>query len=723
MAGLHDFSIDFLTAHPLAVWLGLAALMVLAVFIYRRTNPPLPLAWRVLLGCLRVIAVVAVVAALAEPVVSYALRNDRPKRLAVLVDRSLSMAKPEGGRSRGERVDSLLATSAWDQVQRQCDVVYRYFGGNLTDAADQVDASKTALGDVLHDLSPLAAERGFDYCLLLTDGRSNSGRDPRETVAGLHTPVIAVNVASGQEQFDMGIAEVNYNPVVFSGQRTQLKLTFHWQGIGRQPAIVQLRDNDGVLDSDTVPLTLEDGRADVELSYVPQAPGQKVLRLQLVPHEGEETTDNNGQTISQKILKSRLSVLMLAEHPDYEVGFLKRFLDQSDRYDVDFRMTGSKAGNQSGRFPENVADLNRFDLVILYDPSPSRLSPYQETIRSYLADRGGALWVMMGPAYAADAGAQWLTRLLPFFSNRRVPVEQIQFRAEPVDAQLNHPVLRLADEPGAIRTAWSEVPPFASLVPCDQVAPEGVILAWMSHPGSPDSQTPVIGYRRIGAGKVFATAAAPFWTWGFTTLGVGGSNQYYTRFLDGVLSWLTVSEDFDPIRVGPVRDVFTRGEEVRFRGYAYDIGFRPLTGVSGRVRLLDEGGQVIMEADLNPVGEGALEASISAVPPGTHRYEAVLEKDNQPLIRREGSVVVESFSLEEFDRRPDPAVLNAIAQQSGGRYLVLDQWESGLAGLDLSPVVLDSRSEIPLAGKPWLLVVVIGALATEWMLRKLQQLV
>ena len=69
MFGVEDISVSFLSGPPAIIWLTAALLALLAVYLYRRTNPPLPTHLKVILTGLRIIAVLALVFTLAEPVI------------------------------------------------------------------------------------------------------------------------------------------------------------------------------------------------------------------------------------------------------------------------------------------------------------------------------------------------------------------------------------------------------------------------------------------------------------------------------------------------------------------------------------------------------------------------------------------------------------------------------------------------------------------------------
>ena len=84
--------------------------------------------------------------------------------------------------------------------------------------------------------------------------------------------------------------------------------------------------------------------------------------------------------------------------------------------------------------------------------------------------------------------------------------------------------------------------------------------------------------------------------------------------------------------------------------------------------------------------------------------------------------MVESFSLEEFDQRGDPNTLMAVARQSGGNYYTYGQFAQAVADMNNEPVSERHDGEIVVWGRLWLLFVFVGALALEWVIRKVNYL-
>ncbi len=723
MFGFKDVTVNILTSSPTLVILAFLALVVLAVLLYRKTNPPLPVYVRLILAVLRLIAVVSLVLVLLEPIVGYTRQFTRSPRVSLLLDNSSSMDKIEAEKSRRTRLDSLLSSSSFARLTSQADVSRAYFGGNLASSPERVDRDKTALGDALYQLKQEQLTEPADYWLVFSDGRWNYGRDPATAVKSVALPVMCVDITTGTGNFDVGISDIEYNPVVFSGQKTEIKVKLAWQDALNKNIRIELLDSATVLDKKRLAVSQEVGFGDVTLEYLPTRPGQHILRIDIPPVEGEELTHNNHRSIAVKVLKSRLSVLLVTAHPDYEVGFLKRFLSNSGKYDVELKVTAPKSGNLYGAFPSRQSELNRYDLVILYDPDPRSLDAAQRLLSSYLNEKGGALWVLMGEQFAKRGPVAWFNRLLPFYQTKGRRAAFSPFHIQPSEGNLFHPALRLAETQSDIRERWSQLPPFLLLVPCDSVAKDAVVLASAPYAKSEQGKLPALGYKRFGPGKVFASAVLPFWTWDFVSLGFGEDNRSYKAFVEGVVSWLTVKDDFEPIRIAPQKEVFARGEPVVFEGFAYDLGYRPLPDVTGIVRLERTDGADTLETDLVPLGEGKYRADFFNIPPGKYHFTATFEKNGRLLKKDEGSLFIESFSLEEFDQRGNPAALKAIAKLSGGAYFTFEEFDRAIDAMKLAPLVESRKGEVVVWNKLWLLFAVIGALSVEWLLRKIYQLV
>jgi hypothetical protein len=424
--------------------------------------------------------------------------------------------------------------------------------------------------------------------------------------------------------------------------------------------------------------------------------------------------------MSVKILKSKISVLLISENPDYEISFLKRFLEQSNRFETELRLIGDKSGNLKKSLPVNQIEFNRYDLIILHDLDLNKLSSRIDIIKSYLHDRGGALWVIMGQTIGQQLIPQGFREILPFYPIKSNVLYR-NFTGEPVKENIYHPSIQLGQTQKDILENWSELPPFELLVLSDYINPNATVLATTSILNRTD--IPIIGFNQLGAGKLFATGALPFWTWGFVNLGYDEDDNYYRNFINETVLWLTISDDFDPIRISTDKDVYHRLEPINFTGYVYDIGYRPLSGVSGIIKIINSNNDNTIEKDLKNDNNGKFRTKFTNLSAGQYDYYTIFTKDNLLVKELTGKFTVEPYSIEEFNSDGNSELLRYIATMTGGKYYRYENFDQIVTDVDTNKISKTENKELTLSNRFVFLLIFLVAISIEWLLRRFYQLI
>lgn len=723
MFGLTEFSINFLTGQPFLTALFFVFFILFAVYLYRRTNPPLSPAIRILLTALRIIAVCALFLALFEPVMSYKREYDRKPRLAVLVDHSRSMENVENGLSRSARVDSLLGSSNFKNFAKAFDYKIEPFAADLLADDNNPDLDQTALGEVINQLSNKEIASPSEAWILFSDGISNGGITPSEAAMRTRTPIYTVGIGLETGDKDVAVTGIDYNQVVFAGKPTTVSVQLEWQGMNSDKANVEIRSGQKILGSESITLASGNLQQELPVKFIPEKPGQQTFRVNISGIDDELSPENNSRSFSMTVLKSKMNVLLVSDHLDWEYAFLSRFLSSSESIDLTEVVYKKGNGYLTGSFPGNQADLNRNDLVILYDVNIHALESKKGLLESFIKDKGGSILVFLGENYLSASFPRWLDDILPFTNNRKSSrLVYFSFNGQPVENYLFHPAVRIADSRQSIREAWQTLPHFEALVPTDSVTPNSEILVTAGI-GRGGSDTPIIGVRNFGAGRVLAIAASPFWQWAFFKYGFGGDDREYKLLMDGLVNWLSVKEESDPVRIVPDKTVYTRGEKVGFSAFVYDLGFRPINGATGYVTLISEDHIDSTVAQLVEKEDGQYRAEFDILSPGRYKYFGLINKDGRKLKESSGQIALESFSVEEYRKHPDFATLASVSMTTGGKYCELNEVDSLYPAIDTAKVAVSIQKEIILWNKFWLLAVFILSLALEWLMRKRYQLI
>jgi len=539
----------------------------------------------------------------------------------------------------------------------------------------------------------------------------------------VRSPIYSIGVGHETGEKDVAIAALDYNQVVFAGRPTTVTVHLEWRGADNERVNVEIRSGRKVLVNEAVVLSAGNLRQEIPLKITPEKPGQQTFRVDVQGLSDELTDDNNSRSFSMTVLKSRMSVLLVSDRLDWEYSFLRRFLARSESIELTEAVFRQGGGYLTGRIPGNQAEFNRHDLVILYDVNISQLKSKQELVDSFVKDKGGSMLVILGENYLEAPFPRWLDDYLPFTNNRKNGrLVYFKYNGQPVENYLFHPAVRIADNRQSIREAWQTLPHFETLVPADSITPNSEILVTAGL-GEGSLDKPIIGVRSFGAGRVLAVAAQPLWHWAFFGYGFGDDDSEYRQLLDGIVNWLSVKEESDPVRIVPDKTIYTRGEKVGFSAFVYDLGFRPIAGATGHVALIGEIDADSTMAQLVETGDGKYRAEFEILAPGRYKYTGLVEKDGKTMKESSGQIALESYSIEEFRQRPDFGVLSSVSMLTGGEFTKLNEADSLYNAVERRMVPVSIQKEIVIWNKFLLLAVFVLALTTEWLIRKRYQLI
>lgn len=436
---------------PSGPWAALAVAAavagVLAIgWLYRREGRSLSLAVRLLLGSLRVLILLGVSFMLLEMVIVITKPELIPSRLLVLVDTSESMSlgdpysddstareAAEGlglrtpddqpdltalrERSRLEHVQRVVGETL-DKLKQGREISVYSFDSQLKPLAEgqsleglRAGGSVTGIGDAL--AGALAAHRGQPLAgiLLATDGRSNSGADPRDIAAQAGkdgVPIVSLAAGTLEGPRNVRLADIEASPVIFIRDPVDISVLIESRGLKDATASVSLeqRQEDGswreigreqtILGEDAV-------LKRVNFRITPDALGHVDYRASISDVGPELSEDDNSDTVSIRVVRERIRVLLVAGYPSPEVQFLRNALLRDVALEfASWLQTAEQGYEQAGhrplrRLPANQQELDQYDVLVLFDPDVRGLGPaWPELIAKFVGEAGGGLIYVAG---------------------------------------------------------------------------------------------------------------------------------------------------------------------------------------------------------------------------------------------------------------------------------------------------------------------------------------
>lgn len=532
---------------PLLV-LGLAAIALFVLWMYRRDAAELPRGIGLVLATLRLGAL----AALAAAYLDFERKAEHeilfPSRVAVVVDSSASMtleddpppAAPatapgdDGAISRGgralevlERGGLLAALAPTHEVS-----VWRFDADAeplavLPAAGAGEEAPTTTRADWQERLAP----RGFETrigetllrvldqeppgtlagVILLSDGANNAGIDPAAATASLAKAGVAVHALGiGSERLptNVRVADLLVPARVFPGDRFSVTGYLQPQGLAGQTVRVELVDSsDGRAGRtiDTAEAALgADGVLTAVRFDVPaiEAAGRHELTLRVQPPAADRTPADNQQAAEVEVVDRITQVLLIAGGPSREYQFMRNVLERDKSFAVDVLLGTAATGISQDarrildRFPTTAQELGEYDVVVAVDYDWRLLDQAaQARLERWVAEESGGLVLVAGnvftDAWLADSETAVLRNLHPVELRRSdaVRLGERPGYEEPMPLAFSRDgqeaeFLWLGASRISSQTVWSEFPGVYSCFDTSVAKPGATVYARVTPPGA-----------------------------------------------------------------------------------------------------------------------------------------------------------------------------------------------------------------------------------------------
>jgi len=706
-----------LIANQPHAWFYLVALVAAAVgawWFYHRIPETVGRGLRGVLVVLRGVGIALLVVLLMEPVLSFVrTANERPV-IAVLIDRSRSMAIADGtaGATRGDEAVGLLNEIVLPRIGRDAEVEARSFAGDvreldverLTVSSPVFDGEMTDIGSALGAVGRELAGANLGALVLATDGAANVGPSPYDAGLALGVPVFTLGTGESDAGTDIAVREATTNRVSYSGESLPIRVRVSSHGYPDGEAVLELREGGVVLDSRSVRLSQTGEEVEVTFRVTPTEPGVHRYTVAVPPVAGERLTLNNSRVAVTNVFKGRIRVLLAAPRPSQDLSFVRRELegDPNVELDVLVELRGSVIDPAP---PGSREELFEYDLVALVEPASGVPLPV-DWVAEYVRERGGGLLLVGLPIPGGSGGLSELSPVIA--SSQAAPREQ---RVRPTLVGESSPVTRVVGDRAVNAETWRQLPPVWAPPPGGSThAADAAVLVVA---GSGEGTVPIVAGVRREAGQVMAIAAEGIWRWELAAAESG----VLDRLAANIARWLTARGELERVVVEADRDVYAAGESPVVSAQVYRSDFRPALGADVTCTVSRGEGAPLSEFPLELDGE-TYRASIEPMAPGRYVLEASAVLAGEDVGSARAEFMVEEFSLEDSEVRRRSSLLTRLADETGGGYFTPETVGDFPDAVPLEWTTKTTTREFELWNSPWLLVAFVGLLGTEWALRR-----
>jgi uncharacterized membrane protein len=727
-----DLSVD--PYWPVLVVLGIALLGWLLVRgSYRWGGQQLPPRFARWSPVLRYVVLALVALCLLRPsaVLRQVLREQG--QLLVLVDASASMgiADEPGGRSRAQSLAQAFADAEDDYgLLRSVYQVKQFEFAETLHPVEELtfaaEGGRTALGDALSQLLRGSLPSRLAGVLLATDGASNTGPPPEDVAQvyrKLHLPLYIV--ACGEERAgrgsrDVAVEHLDAPKAVYVRNVAAITASVSLLGVAQEPVAVRLLVDDGEVDRRTIASRTGEEPLTVRFRYLPTEPGYHKVTVEAVPVPNERTTANNRVSAYLNVLSGKLAVLYLEGAVRWEFKFLRRALEEAREVDLTARILLAPGGREgaSALLPDERWD--QFDVVILGDLARNRLTTAQlEALAKAVAEGTGLIALGGYDTYGSAFFQTPLEPLFPLYLEAVTFQREGTYRVHPAAHTEGHPAVSLSPVGAESAALWGSLPELVGGVKPTRLKPAATPL--LEDPAG----APVLVVQPYGRGRVAALLADTTWRWA-----VAGEKEreLHRRFWRQLVLWTAGREELrrENLWVELAQTRYLPKEPITPAFHLEDVTGRPLGDATVTASVRPAAGGLAQELRLYRTGDH-WESFLTPTEEGDYAIEAkaVLTGATTPPVTATARFVVERTNLELADPLAHIGVLAQMAQTTGGTLLRPDGLGPLLEKLvsQHHQVELERVSRRDLWNRPELLLLIVGLLTADWVLRRRSGLV
>ena len=656
-----------------------AALAGISWLLYRRRRF-VPLPQTVAVWSLQVGMLALVIWVLLQPTLSTQQLRAGENAVALVLDHSESMGYG-GSPSRLQQAMRSLSIALAENSTLNMTVQHYELSDRARRVNSFVDTSPSgsatsivaSLTDVLREarFSPLAA------IVLSSDGADTSGGlTPAELgeLVAFGVPVHTLGVGREIIPEDIELTEITLPSRALPGSTIVARVSIRHDAAASTR--IKVYNGDALLESMPVELT---AGASVTTAWVnvelPEA-GHHQLRFSLDAIPGEQELRNNSRSTLVTVADQTYRILYFEGEPRWEYKFMRRALkDEQDlRLASLLRVSPNKFYRQGidsaeqleSGFPTTRDELFSYDALIIGSVEAASFSEeQQQIIHDFVSERGGSLLMLAGPNGLGNGG--WgQSRIAAVLPARLPPSTTNTFFRKKATAVLtaqgaDDQILRFADSADDNRDAWNQLPEIADYQVTGNLKPAAITLL---NAATDVGQIPLLITQQYGRGHAYILATGGTWRWQMSMPVEDQSHEIFWRQL------LRAMVADAPRSVSLTASAEAASTGVSLRAEFRDEAFRPIVDIGVTAVVTHQDGDS-WSIDLTPSRDepGVFLAEVSPTASGTWYFEAVAERNGEPVHVARTSVHYESGQAEYFNFRRDTRALQRLAEATGGRYL------------------------------------------------------
>ena len=693
MSLLSQYSLWFL---PLCLLVGAGYALLL---YYKSTTLELDKKSRIVMSCLRGLAVSLICFLLLAPMLKMVVKDLDKPLIIFAVDNSESVVLSKDSayyrtdypqqleqlvNSFGDKYDvRLYSVGEKNQLQEKDNPDFLNFSEKSTD-----------LSSIFNEVATLYGNRNVGSMILLSDGIVNVGSNPYYKASSVAYPVYTVGLGSTETTTDLFIAGVNHNKQALKGNFFPVEIKVAANQLANNQVTLTLEEGKEVLMTKNLNINSRKFFETVSANIQATTKGLHKYKVTLTELEGEITYKNNTAFFYVEVVDSREKIAIVYNSPHPDVSAIRSALESAEHYDV------SVSSAQDFR-----ASVDDYSLIILHQlpsvgqPAANLLAQIEKTGTSALFIVGGQMNLSAFNSQNTGISIQQNKNLF----NNAVPLFNENFTT-----------FTFSEE---ARQLLPKLPPVTTIFGDYKSSVSSNVFLYQKINGV-NTQYPLVLFNDHNGAKTGVICGTGIWQWRLYNYLYTQSHREFDEIINKIATYLSVKADKSLFRVS-AKNVYEEYKPVVITAELYNESYELVNDADVSIVITAEDGKKYEQQLSKQNNQYVL--NMGELPVGSYSW-LCSTKYGKNSYSKSGVFSVDEVLLESTNLVADHSLLQSIATATNAKFFLpedMQQIEKEIKANDNIKPIANYSKKYNLLLSSWVyFACVILLLAVEWFLRK-----
>lgn len=646
---------------------------------------------RYFLMSLRFLAAFILLFLLLKPLLRSTSNSIEKPLLALLVDNSQSILAGKDSATTRQTIEA-WQKELTDQLEGDYEVVAQTFGAELRNGPANFQDPTTDFSAAFIAITEGFKNSNVAGVVMVTDGIATKGITPETLPAAKRYPFFGWGVGDTTTRKDARIKEILTNKVAFSGNQFPVEIFGQIDGLQGQNCKVAIVHQNKILNEYLIAVKKQQQAFTQKVFLEAGKPGLQEFEVRITTFPDEVNKKNNSKKffVDVKERKKKIALVTDAPHPD--IATIKRSLASAEEFSLEIFY--------SAEVPPSLKDYN---LLILHQfPGrftrgvPNAIAAFPNSILYIIGNNMDLPALRRIQNNVVMDGAIAIENLLPVYN-------------------AGFSLFKLSREN---QEFFKDLPPLEGLMSPLNFSGMGEQLL-SAKIGRVETDRPLIYLGTTSSEKKLGWInGTGIWRWRMEDYKRNSSFKNFDAFFLQTIQYLTTDALRERLEIVHEKQ-FLSNQKINFEGILLNANAEPENTPDLRLDITDAEGKTYQYTFGR--SEERYQLSINSLPEGAYTYKATTRLGNEDF-EKKGAFYVEALAIEFNNLQAQHQWMMDLAMETNGKFVSRTGGKDLIAYLKNNRIAPDRiKTKVltkTLLSEPFLLILVVLLLSTEWFIRK-----